>query len=680
MANVVVSAVNTIFGGGNKEQPNKAAHNPLTLSDDQILEEIYSTHVHSDAKFDVNSLFSVVDNIVERSTRIADNVVQGSHGSPEQTDIKTPSANFTSPLCTLKQINSELSCKPPGEEIAHETTLAILNKLSTYSWVAKPLLTLGAFALEYGEFWFLSLHQQTEPLAKSLAIIKRVPELTKPSSLKTHRNAILEINNLVTATWQVIKLIFELDNLNLTYDEKDVPSLELALEQIPVDAYWVIITVAAIATQIDLLTTNSDKKQELSQFGQKINIILSKLRKYKQQCEKEIEEAEYNKILVKLFQTPTEVIEVLKVLFFWKDVPKTPIYDGATKTLVSIEALKKKDVFLFFSTLDITIEEISIFNPVYDHITKSKKPHKIVWIPIVEEWNDQLKNKFESLKAKMPWYVLQHFAPIKGIKYIKEKWQFKKQPMVVVLSPQGKVQHTNAFHMIQVWGIKGFPFTQDIEVNIGKQIIWIDSLLVDFGVEINTWVKEEKYVFIYGGKNKDWIQEFNKLASTFAIELNKEAKIPIGLFNLESLQSNIITRFWTQVEGLFVTKINKTKDTVTQQVEKLLSYKGETGWALLIKGPFVVAVGHGTTVLKTVAEFEKWKELVIKKGFEFAFKEYLDKVSSSLHICSHLQIPNINGKIPDTIECPECHRTMEVFISYKCCHNGNTTANARALI
>lgn len=193
-------------------------------------------------------------------------------------------------------------------------------------------------------------------------------------------------------------------------------------------------------------------------------------------------------------------------------------------------------------------------------------------------------------------------------------------------------------------------------------------------------MKEEKYVFIYGGKNKDWIQEFNKLASTFAIELNKEAKIPIGLFNLESLQSNIITRFWTQVEGLFVTKINKTKDIVTQQVEKLLSYKSETGWALLIKGPFVVAVGHGTTVLKTVAEFEKWKELVIKKGFEFAFKEYLDKVSSSLHICSHLQIPNINGKIPDTIECPECHRTMEVFISYKCCHNGNTTANARALI
>lgn len=48
------------------------------------------------------------------------------------------------------------------------------------------------------------------------------------------------------------------------------------------------------------------------------------------------EEANYYKILKKLFQTPTEIMEVLKVLIFWKDTPQTPIYDGATKTLVSI--------------------------------------------------------------------------------------------------------------------------------------------------------------------------------------------------------------------------------------------------------------------------------------------------------------------------------------------------------
>lgn len=51
-------------------------HNPLTMSDEHILEQIYSTHVHSDTKFDVDSLFTLVENILKRSTHIVDNVVQ----------------------------------------------------------------------------------------------------------------------------------------------------------------------------------------------------------------------------------------------------------------------------------------------------------------------------------------------------------------------------------------------------------------------------------------------------------------------------------------------------------------------------------------------------------------------------------------------------------------------------
>ena len=35
-----------------------------------------------------------------------------------------------------------------------------------------------------------------------------------------------------------------------------------------------------------------------------------------------------------MFQTPTEIMEVFKVLLFWKDTTPQPIFDGATKTLV----------------------------------------------------------------------------------------------------------------------------------------------------------------------------------------------------------------------------------------------------------------------------------------------------------------------------------------------------------
>ncbi|KAL5068338.1 hypothetical protein RYX36_019225 [Vicia faba] len=149
-----------------------------------------------------------------------------------------------------------MSCKAPGEEIAYKTTLSILNKLSNYSWVAK-VLTLSAFALEYGHFWFLSQYQSTEPLAKSLGIIDRVPQLTKPQALKKHCNAILELNNLIKATWQVIDIIIELERLNSHHDIKQVPALAPALEQFPVDVYWVIITIVAIVTQFECLTTDS---------------------------------------------------------------------------------------------------------------------------------------------------------------------------------------------------------------------------------------------------------------------------------------------------------------------------------------------------------------------------------------------------------------------------------------
>jgi hypothetical protein len=87
----------------------------------------------------------------------------------------------------------------------------------------------------------------------------------------------------------------------------------------------------------------------------------------------------------------------------------------------------------------------------------------------------------------MPWYVLHHFAPIKGIKYIKQKWHFNLKPLLVVLSPRGMILHENAFHMIHVWGVKGFPFTQSKEKTLTQESTWIGSLFAQIGIKIK-WV------------------------------------------------------------------------------------------------------------------------------------------------------------------------------------------------
>jgi hypothetical protein len=182
--------------------------------------------------------------------------------------------------------------------------------------------------------------------------------------------------------------------------------------------------------------------------------------------------------------------------------------------------------------------------------------------------------------------------------------------------------------------------------------------------------KEENSVIIYGGKDKEWVQQFTKHVGALANDTTIKGKTSIDVFCLESQQPSVVNNFWRKVESLFVTTMHQQTNTVTQQVEKLLSYKNESGWAIVTKGSIVTSVGHGATVLKTVAEFDIWKGGVNTKGFEYAFREYHNTVASTVHHCSHLEIPNVAGKIPDFIECPDCHRTMEVYISYKCCHNG----------
>ena len=46
----------------------------LTMSDLDIMNHIYATHVHGDEKFEVESLFVLVENILKRATLIVDHV------------------------------------------------------------------------------------------------------------------------------------------------------------------------------------------------------------------------------------------------------------------------------------------------------------------------------------------------------------------------------------------------------------------------------------------------------------------------------------------------------------------------------------------------------------------------------------------------------------------------------
>nr|XP_023881779.1 protein SIEVE ELEMENT OCCLUSION B-like [Quercus suber]POE73892.1 protein sieve element occlusion b [Quercus suber] len=663
---------------GSSQQTNKGGLSLFTLSDHEILNQIYTTHVHDDEKFEVESLFIIVENILKRATVVVDNIVLGTQATVEHLEEKIPKASFSPPICTLKNISCEMQCKAPGEEIAHKTALSILSKLSNYSWDAKAVLTLAAFALDYGEFWLLAQIQSSDQLAKSVGTLKRVPILLKRPTLQKHKQALIELNNVIKATLEVIECIFELEKLS-NHDIKDVPALSTGMEHIPVDVYWAIVTVVASTTQLCCLINDEEKKPELSPFSQKLNIIVTKLKRQITIIRQQIEETEAYWKLVKVFRTPTEIMEVFKGLIYTKDSVQ-PLIDGSTKKPVNIDVLKKKNVLLFISSLDITEEDISILRPIHDTIKKEDQ-YKIVWIPIVEQWTEELQKKFEILRSKMPWYAVQYYSPIAGIRFIKEKWHFKGKPTVVVLNHQGKVECENAMHMIRVWGIKAYPFNSTVEETLCTSKEWIGSIGTGVHPSVENWIKDQKYIFFYGGKDNEWITQFTKRATALANDpVIKEARISIELLCVGKGTKGednvgILGRFWTGIESLFISKTQrKTEaDAVSLEIQKLLSYKNESGWAVLSKGSTVVLSGHGTTILKVLEDLDKWKEHVREKGFEVIFREYHNKVLHTAHICCRIDIPNTSGKIPENMKCPDCPRIMETYISFKCCHIDGTT-------
>jgi hypothetical protein len=62
----------------NAQQAAEGELSVLTMSDDQIMNEVHVTHDydHADETFDADSLFRVAQNILKRATRIVDNMVQ----------------------------------------------------------------------------------------------------------------------------------------------------------------------------------------------------------------------------------------------------------------------------------------------------------------------------------------------------------------------------------------------------------------------------------------------------------------------------------------------------------------------------------------------------------------------------------------------------------------------------
>ncbi|XP_043703942.1 protein SIEVE ELEMENT OCCLUSION B-like [Telopea speciosissima] len=246
-----------------QQQQQSEGHDHFTTSDDdnEMMKEILATHAdHHNYynKVDVNPHLQLIEEILRHSTtlkrtNIHEPKVSSHMKSLDEKFQKVDSQIMLEALAyIIHKISCEISCECSRGEDAHSTTVALFTTLSKFSWDAKVVVALAAFAIIYGEFWLVEELYATHPLANSVALLKQLPHIFEQQSEKLMRPRFSVLWGPIKGMLDVTKCIVQLHELPPQYisPDDDQSPLSVATAHIPTAVYWTIRTVVACTFQI----------------------------------------------------------------------------------------------------------------------------------------------------------------------------------------------------------------------------------------------------------------------------------------------------------------------------------------------------------------------------------------------------------------------------------------------
>lgn len=127
----------------------------------------------------------------------------------------------------------------------------------------------------------------------------------------------------------------------------------------------------------------------------------------------------------------------------------------------------------------LPIEELLfLVQQTYDHPYHYmiEKSYEIVWIPIPSSgsWTEDDEKSFDLLSRSLPWYSVRKpwLLCSAVVNFIKQEWNFKDEPIMVVVDAQGNISNSNAIDMTLIWGDGAYPFSASIEKEIWEEEEW----------------------------------------------------------------------------------------------------------------------------------------------------------------------------------------------------------------
>ncbi|CAL5325340.1 unnamed protein product [Camellia sinensis] len=594
---------------GSMTQLIKGDRSMLMMSYDNVMmKQIQGTHNPDGRKIDVKPILHIVVDILSRATMPVETSIvlgMGVQGHMEHFEEKGQQGGVINMLEALSLIIRQLSSEA-SIQVSNWHGRPSNNNLSVHRAI-KLFMGCQAGASTSS----LRFELRSIPAPSSDVHIKPTRKINgTPEAITGHRGTLWPVksrfdalNTLITAMLDLIRCIVALKDLPSSYVTQEVPALSAAIATIPTSVYWTVRGIVACATQITSLTSLTS----LTSMG----------------YEEEKRNLEAYVSLVRLMQMiHLDSMKVLRALIYAKD-DLLPLFDGSAKRRVNLEVLRRKNVLLLISGLDISMDELSILEQIYNDSrhqgTRLDNLYEMVWIPVVDrsvQWTDPMQ------------------------KFIREKWHFKNKAILVVLDPQG-----DDLEWIRRFTTRATAVARDARIPLEM---------------------------VYVGKSSK-----RELVRRVIQTVNNDK---MGI----AWQEPMIWFFWTRLESMLFSKMQLGRvddyDPMLQEIKKLLSYDKSGGWAVLCRGSEVVVNGHGTTVLPTLVEYEDiWKINVPTNGFDKSFKDHHDKLHGITHPCCRFEFPSVAGRIPESMKCPECLRVMDKHITFICCHDESATTNTNVL-
>ncbi|KDP46376.1 hypothetical protein JCGZ_10216 [Jatropha curcas] len=653
----------------------------------------------------VKPLLNLVEDIVNRAIRNVTSTVLDIRAYMEDDSHQEEAVylreNFN---FILDQISYKIAYHTSSKEHPHRTVKSILFKiLKDHSWEDRLILTLTAFALNYGECWHLALIYSSRQLAESLSILKQVADIHKQPD---HSSPPLQaVNDLVMAIMDVTRCIIDFQRVQYQLGRLNKSKLEPleAMERvnyIPIAIYWTIRSVLVAASKITRFISmglnyviSGIEKAELIDLTEVLTEKRQRLQKLKEDFNSCLEEATILKrqeIIKSLMEVPqVDNMNILRALFYYKNDPQQLIQK---QEKFELEVLRKKLVLLLISDLDISEEDIRIVEDIYSKST-TKTGHQanrleIVWLPIIDQPKDwereDTKVKFEKKQSAMKWYTVHQPSLIakEVIKLAKEEWHFGKQPIIVVIDAQGQVACPDAFPMIYVWGYEADPFTISAAEALWKEKSWnLELLLGGIDQPILDLINKSKNdcICLYGGEDMEWINMFEIRAPSVVQAAKDVLKMvyvgkwksneQLQIYDTKSNGQNLKLskeknlklskenqmKFWKRLVNMGHSRMQLGKtiyeDTIMQDIISLLNLGASSGgWAVICRGSDFRIKAKGKQILYSLLNFCEWKDNIRRPDFLGALEHYLKMnpghVDVYKHIKSHEEIMDIFERTP----------------------------------